>query len=498
MKVLFFLSILWCSSNSLWASDFRFDFQKFKKLSYGQKVEVIKTYQKLAAKVDENSKKYMKFKYTLNQREEFMRDIETYARLTSQFFLSHAYAQNFNVDKKCAFAGWVADYDKKGICHLTSIKTSSNKNYSMSACSSRQIQCNPMLFGKNGTKSFCVDAYSPGNRGASYQCMLASSAVPDQKKHMNDIIANIMGDPESFHQLVLVLQRLCLCESEEAKGKNKYRNLIHTANQNTTCIGLLKQLKALLNFKNDGAEKLPWFCAEASFSQNSIQKDLSGIKAIVDKLEDEKKYDETLKTVCAPAESGGGSPPILNEEPADGTSSGNTPAIEVVCTDDGECTDPPAPVTTTSPAATGLTLVATEKVDGNDIEIQITELVCNSMKTPKTYVEGNEGCTLTWKADPASETLELDNGVLWQSIAKATTEFAITITLSDGKTKVVSTHTIPVAEKSSTTSDDAITSDSAITSDDAIDFGSDTVPSSPPPNFINLGAPFMFLMPGMQ
>lgn len=499
MKVLFMVSILLCSFQSLWASDLVFNFEKFKRLPYEEKVQLVKAYQKLSAKIDESLKKTTKFKFSMTNREQFFDDFQTYAKLTQQFFISEAVAENFNIDKKCAFAGWVANYDSKGVCNLTAVKK--DPNYSSGACGTRNIQCNPMLFGKNGNKPLCVDAYSPGNRGASYQCMVLSSQVADPAKNMREIIANIMADPQSFYQLALVLQRLCLCENEDAKGKNIYRGRIHTDLQNSTCVGLIKQLQNLLNQKNDSEDKLSWFCAEDSFSgqanQKTIQKDLAGIKAIVDKLNDEKKYDETLKAVCGPKVTVVGTP-VLTNEPVS-----TPPVISVVCTE-GDCPeDKPTTTTTnvTSPSAIStessiaLNLVTSQKANGNKIEISVDDILCKSMKTPKTYVEGNEGCTLTWAA-PESVKLELDNGVLWNSIPRSATEFAITITLSDGKDQVVSTETIPALD--ATTIDETSTSAIALTTDDAIDWGSDTVP--PPPQFspLNLGPPFMFMMPGVN
>lgn len=500
MKVLFMLSLFWCSLQAFAASDAGFNYSKFKRLSYSQKVELIKTYQRLAAKVDEQSQKSMKFKFSLNRSEAFLENLEIYARLTKQFFIAEAIAQNFDVNKKCAFAGWVANYESNGTCSL--IKVKKDANYSQTGCAANQIKCNPMLFGSDGSKAFCADAYLPGNRGASYQCMQLSAGVKDQNKHMKDIIAKITADPQSFHQLVLVLQRLCLCEAD-GTPKNKYRDRIHKPESSSTCDGLIQQLRKLLNVKNDSEEKNPWFCTEASFEGKTIQKDLAGIKAIVDQLEDSKKYDETLKAVCAApvVPASGPGVVLVSENPTSpggitvGTDPGNPgtgaspTAIEVVCTEDGSCEEP-----ATSETAVTLKLIAVPEVKTDAVDIQVTELLCNSLKTPDEFVSDHKGCTLTWEAKPALATA-LDNDVIWNSIPRGATEIAITITLSDGTKQEISTHTIPVLEESST-SDSAITSDAAIASPDAIDFGDDTVPPYQGGQFLNLPPPFMFILPG--
>lgn len=507
MKYLIILTIFLASLHSVYASDLVFNFENFKRLPYEEKVKVVKTYQQLSAKVDESSKEIMKFKFSLNKREQFIEDFQTYTSLAQKFFLAEAYADSFDVNKKCAFAGWVANYDAKGLCNLTAIKITNKSNYNKAACSSSEIVCNPLLFGTKAGKPFCADAYLPGNRGASYKCMEQST----QAKNTKEIIANIMSSPQDFYRLALVLQRLCLCETDDQKkpaGQNKYRNRLHSSANNSTCNGLIKQLQILLNHKNEAIEgtvdNVPWFCAEKSFAgqanQKTMQNDLFGIKAIVDKLTDQSKYDETLKAVCGPAPVGGTStgPGIIITDP------GLPNPSSEVCTEDGDCEDEPVvnPPSTTTPAAitsgasVGLNLETSLLNDtATTAEVRITALECKDIKVPTDFPK--DGCTLKWEmVDLASgAAIELE-GVLSYTANKAATEFTIQVTLSDGKDSKVSTQTIPALEKSS---DTETTTDAAIeVTDGAIDLD-DTAPPPPgAPQMIFLPPSMMFIMPGVN
>lgn len=507
MKSIIILAITLVTIQNLFANELVFNFEKFKRLPYSEKVEVVKAYQKLSARIDEKNLKTMKYKFSINKQEQLLEDLKLYAALTKQFFMAEAEAtpENFDLNKKCAFAGWVADYDAKGLCNLSAVKKEAGKSYISSNCKTGEIQCNPMLFGKNGTKPLCVDAYQPGNRGASYKCMELSAGVKDPVQNMKDIIAGIMADPQNFYRLALVLQRLCLCESDGEKGKNIYRDAIHKSESSSTCVGLIKQLQKLLSQKVTDKPDITWFCAEDAFksqsNQKTIQNDLSGIKAIVDKLTDEKKYDETLKAVCNIPSSVDLS---TTTTASISTTTGSITNPDDECTE-GNCPEDDETDVGTGPAITSGSAITSDSavdielsLDESTTEVKITTLVCKSFKTPADYKDGVDGCSLKWESITSGTAVSLDEigGALSYSPTKLETEFIIKATITDGKETKSAEVTIPALSK-----DDEATSTAAIdlTTPAAIDMGDDTVPPPPgAPQTTILPPTMMFIMPGVQ
>jgi hypothetical protein len=277
-------------------------------MSYEKQVEVIDKLQQLAISIETTQRKLIKYEVSEIERNRLQQQLEKMLVVMNRFFIEEAHAEDYA--KTCIFAGWLADYTKKGkavYCNISAIKAKSGNyktNYltekekaPLNKCTDPdQVPCQPLLFGTdNNGKYFCVNRSSAGTNYTN-----ASANCRDLSKKANnygEIIKNIIKNPKDFLELLRAIQKLCLCDVDGAQNTNEYRRVIM---KDGTCRSLIQQLKNL--FANVDIAKLELTC---SAEAQELSTGLKEVMPVVNAFDMEKKFLDERSRIC------NGNPPVI-------------------------------------------------------------------------------------------------------------------------------------------------------------------------------------------
>lgn len=172
----------------------------------------------------------------LNSYQTFFSELEKYENLgefeiktSKTFFLLFNEAWASTLDMDCLYAGWPS----KRVKNLCSSPLKQNPDYKMGNCKAGQIQCQPLLFGKNN----CVPVLTSEQRSvATANC---HKNFIDQKKSLESLIREIRADGKEKELFELMDFGDKICNESHHK-------------KSSMCSRLLSTIEKFRHFKPDG------------------------------------------------------------------------------------------------------------------------------------------------------------------------------------------------------------------------------------------------------